>query len=74
LADCLKCSVNTVKVYKRSGDIPYTIADGHSWTKRSDVEKVIELHPNINVLFNRSVKMHPELMRVTTRMVVIDET
>jgi hypothetical protein len=74
LADYLKCSVETVKLYKRSGDIPFTIIDGRSWTKKEDVEKVIELHPNISALFNRKVKMHPHLMRVTTNCVKIDET
>jgi hypothetical protein len=74
LADYLKCSVNTVKVYKRTGVIPFTIIDGRSWSKKEDVEKVIELHPNIASLFNRSAKKHPELMRVTTNCVKLDET
>jgi hypothetical protein len=74
LADYLKCSVNTVKVYKRTGVIPFTIVDGCSWTKKADIETVIDLHPNISAIFKRQVKMHPHLMRVTTNCVKIDET
>ncbi len=74
LADYLKCSVNTVKFYKRSGDIPSTIVDGHSWTSKSDVDLAIELHPAINALFKRQVRAHPHLMRIHTRCVKIDET
>jgi hypothetical protein len=74
LADYLKCSLTTVKVYKRTGVIPFTIVEGRSWAKKSDVDQVIDLHPNISALFGRSVKKHPELMRITTRSVKIDET
>ena len=74
LANYLKCSVNTVKVYKRTGVIPFTIVDGRSWSKKSDVDQVIDLHPNISALFSRSVKKHPELIRIVTKSIKIDET
>jgi hypothetical protein len=74
LADYLKCSVNTVKIYKRTGVIPFTIVDGCSWTKKSDLIQVINLHPNISALFRRSLKPDPDAMRVYTRLARINET
>ncbi len=72
LADYLHCSVRTVKIYKKRGDIPFIMVNGRSWSKKSDVERAIELNPSLNALFNAKARPLRDPMMTIRKIVKVN--